>query len=104
VTAAQLAAARLREDALRERVRAGLPDSYGPVDLPGGGWKLGMEDGSVLIVACGTGWEPPEAREARHQAQAVRRADQAAQVADERALTDRARALRARRSPWHGGA
>jgi hypothetical protein len=91
MTAAQLAAAKLREDAYHERVRAGLPDDYGPVNLPGGGWKLGMEDGSVLIVACGTGWETAEAREARHQAQAVRHADQAAQLAAEQATTERAR-------------
>jgi hypothetical protein len=57
-TAAQLAAARLRTDAHSERTRAGLPDSYGPVELPGGCWKLGFEDGSVLIVATGTGWKP----------------------------------------------
>ena len=57
-TAAQLAAARLRADALNERVRANLPDAYGPIELPGGCWKLGFEDGSVLIVAVGTGFQP----------------------------------------------
>jgi hypothetical protein len=56
LTSAQLAAARLRADALSERTRANLPDSLGPVDLPGGCWKLGFEDDSVLIVACGIGW------------------------------------------------
>jgi hypothetical protein len=57
-TAAQQAAARLREDARRERIRSGLPDSYGPFEVSGGCWKLGFEDGSVLIVACGEGWQP----------------------------------------------
>jgi hypothetical protein len=60
ITAAMHAAARLREDAYHERLRSGLPDVYGPVDLPGGGWKLGMEDGSVLIVCCGTGFAVEE--------------------------------------------
>jgi hypothetical protein len=55
-TAAQQAAARLREDARRERIRSNLPDTFGPFELPGGCWKLGMEDDSVLIVAAGTGW------------------------------------------------
>lgn len=57
-TAAMQAAARLREDARRERLRASLPDAYGPIELPGGCWKLGFEDGSVLIVACGDGFQP----------------------------------------------
>jgi hypothetical protein len=55
-TAAQQAAARLREDARRERIRWNLTDLLGPVELPGGCWKLGFEDDSVLIVACGDGW------------------------------------------------
>lgn len=43
--------ARLRADSLAERVRAGMPDAYGPNDLPdGSGWRLTLEDGSVLMV------------------------------------------------------